>query len=192
MKKDYIITALTLFGKLLIGAFLCIFTTLAVTIMTNPNTTGVLEILALSFIQITNGILYFSFMYTPLRALGDRDSNRVAINEIKYDKYKGLKIGFLISIVYFILTTVLIFSKSINYSSIFGFINIQFYPIISFIMPKTFDKEGLVSINDSLIRKLVCFPLGLSYPIIAHIAYTLGYKRIDLLFKLIYKKDKKR
>lgn len=190
MKKEYFTTALITFAKLLVGTFLCIFTTLSVIIMTNPETTGPLEILAFSIIQITNGILYFSFMYSPLRALGDKDRNRVAINEIKYDKYKGLKIGFLISIVYFIFALVLIFCNNSYYSIIFGYINVQFYPILRLIMPQTFVNEVLL-INDSLVRKLFCLPLGLSYPIVAHIAYTLGYKRIEVLYKIIYKKNKK-
>lgn len=194
MKKSYFKVALISYAKLLVGSFLSIIITFAILMMSNsligmPDSSKTLEAIVLAFIQILSGLLYFSFLYSPLRDLGDKDYNRVAIKEIEYDKYKGLKIGFLISIIYFALALALVFTNNKDYSRLFGFINIQFFPVIEYLMPKTISGEELL-INDSLIRKLLCLPLGFSYPIVGHIAYTLGYKRIEVLNKIIYKNTK--
>lgn len=128
------------------------------------------------------------FVYNDLWNLGFKDNNAVRIGVKAEDKLKGLKIGFLTAVPAFVLLTVFAIGKNtfVKNASIalYAFLNTHLYPAIIAIT----DSGGYIS-ELKLWQFLVFYALLLIIPIIAHVAYILGYKSILVSEKLIYKKN---
>ena len=142
--------------------------------------------------QTFSFLIFASMQYSSFWAMGDTDNNKVAYNHMTEDKLKGLKAGLLASIPYLLLYIALLLGKLgvipniIMY--IYRFANASFMPILLKLLPN-FPVVGL-----SPFRFLGVFALLLVLPLVCEFGYILGYKRISITEKIIYKnpRDTKR
>lgn len=149
------------------------------------NTTVTWDIISQIFLLFMIGV----FVYNNLWNLGFKDLNMVKTGNKKEDKLKGLKIGFLSQLPAFILFVVLVvgkttFAKEFSIAS-YSFLNPHLHRAIYILSGSNggyFGEFGVIEI-------LVIFVLLLFIPLIAQIAYTLGYKSIIVSEKLIFKKN---
>lgn len=135
--------------------------------------------------QIILICLFIVSIYVPFWEFGYNDRNYVNINKKKEDIFQGTKIGFLISIPYFITSFLMILvklnvSKWLSY--LFVFSNSYFYYFI----------DSLISKPDPAltpwwtIAVFVVMPLFI--PAVASFGYILGYKEFSIKERLLYKK----
>lgn len=148
------------------------------------SSTIVWDAIAQTFMLIIMAI----FVYNELWNLGYKDNNAVRIKMKKEDKLKGLKIGLLATAPSYLLVTVLLFARHTigkNLSIvIFGFLNSYLYKTILFIT------GGGITFSQLQIWKILIFyPLISVVPVIALVAYLIGYKGILISEKIIYKKN---
>jgi len=127
------------------------------------------------------------FVYNSIWNIGFKDYNLVHIGAKPEDKLKGLKIGAIVTIPSFILLTALTigkmsFAKGVSVA-LYGFLNPHLYEAIYMIT------GGGVYFSELSALQIIAFYAMLGFvPLVAHIAYTLGYKSILVSEKFIYKK----
>lgn len=127
------------------------------------------------------------FVYNNLWNVGHKDISAVKHGIQDEDKLKGLKIGLIATIPSAVLLAVLsigklTFAKNVSIA-LFAFLNSHLYEAIILIS----GGGGLFS--KLLPWQIICyFAMLLFVPILAHIAYTLGYKDFIIAEKLTYKK----
>lgn len=150
--------------------------------------TGVGKGVFLTVTQIFNFILALAFASNSCYKLGDKESNLVRIGHIKEDKLKGLKIGLIGNIPFFIifvLYVVMAFGWLPKFPTVwYAQINSHFYPLIMIINGASQTVSQL-----RVWQFILLFMLQLVVPLISTIAYILGYKEINLSEKLVYKKE---
>lgn len=135
-------------------------------------------------LQLVCFILVFFLIYCPLWVEGNKDKNKNLSKKdnILFDKFKGLKIGFYISIPYFIFNIFLILSRLgiiPNILVLYKIINPHIWPIIQLLSPNNSDIMKL-NVLDMIIINL----LPLMFIIISTIGYVLGFKGISLKQKI--------
>jgi len=127
------------------------------------------------------------FVYNELWNLGFKDNNAVRIGIKKENKLKGLQIGTIATVPSIILLTVLVIGKNTFAKSVsiawFALLNSHLYEAVILLT----NGGGYVTELNAL-QILVFYLLLLIIPLIAHVAYVLGYKSILVSEKLIYKK----
>ena len=143
----------------------------------------------LTICQIVILVIFFLFFHNMLYYMGDSDCNRAKFGQIKPDKLKGLKIGLVPTAFQLVSYILLILGKlGIIHNGIFlvfRLCNFHFNPIIMAIVGNT------SILNNISWTGIIClFPLILITPILSFALYYLGYKRIDVLENLVYKKEK--
>lgn len=149
----------------------------------DKKTANIWNVISEIFLLFMMGV----FVYNDLWNLGFKDTNAVRIGIKEENKYKGLQIGFVTALPSLIFFTVLVigkatFAKSISVA-LFGIFNAHLYEAIIMIT------NGGGYIGELQIWQILVFYLLLLFiPLIAHIAYILGYKSILVSEKLIYKK----
>lgn len=133
-------------------------------------------------------ILIIGFIYHPLWHIGAKDSNAVNFNRRKEDVFRGLKIGILGTVPLFLLMAIiLIFGKNVFNIGFLSMIFAQYHSFIRII------SGSVLLVKDLAIwQSLLMFLPLLIVPLVAFIAYLLGYKDISLSEKLIYTKNTKR
>ena len=149
----------------------------------NKKTALIWNIVSQIFLIFMMGV----FVYNELWNLGFKDTNAVRIGQKKENKFKGLQIGLIASVPSIILLTVLVigkrtFAKSISIA-LYGFLNPHLYEAIITVT----NGGGYIS-SLEVWQIVVFYALLLIIPLIAYIAYILGYKSILVSEKLIYKK----
>lgn len=137
------------------------------------------EICALgTLVLFINGKVYY---------IGDSDANKVNFGRIEYDKFKGLKMGIVPAIFALISYIVLILGKigvlGETALVIFRFANYHLVAYNDLIIGNTSKLADL-----SWLSVAAAFLNVIIVPIIAHVCYTLGYKRINLFEKVVFKK----
>ncbi len=147
-------------------------------------TTVAWDVTAQVFLLFMMGV----FVYNNLWSLGFKDNNLVRIGKKSEDKFKGLKIGLIAYAPSVVLLAVLTVGKTTfaknfliaTYSFLNPSINRAMF-LLGGVEGKYFNELGALEI-------LIIFLLLMVMPIVAHIAYTLGYKSIIVSEKLIFKK----
>ncbi len=138
--------------------------------------------------QIFCTLLTVVFVYSPLWELGCKDSNLVKFKHKNEDIFKGLKIGLIATVPSFIIFIAFVIgtlnSSEIS-TAIYKFINCYNYSFIDIIL-KNSPTVGEISFSKYLIMFLLLFVI----PLVAFVAYLLGYKDISLSEKFVYKKKK--
>ncbi len=142
--------------------------------------------------QLIGGLVTIAFIYSSLYKLGDSDANLVNFNHKEPDKIRGLKIGLLAVVPSFIAWLVAVVAKfgviSGTWYSLFRFMSYQTFMLINAVFgQKTNSTDGISWLQLFLGLTVLVFP-----PVIAQISYTLGFKRINLFSKFIYKRDLKK
>jgi len=139
------------------------------------------------FTEILLLTLFGVFVYNTLWNIGFKDNNLVHIGAKKEDKFKGLKIGTITTLPSIVLLTVLTIGKTSFAKDIavalYGFLNSHLYEAVYLI------SGGGGHFGSLAVWQILLFYVMLAFvPLLAHIAYILGYKSILVSEKLIYKK----
>lgn len=141
--------------------------------------------------------LFLSFPYSILWEQGDKDANYVKFGHIEEDKLRGLKIGAIAALPSLIPFVFLVLSKLAvipqKYFLLYRVLNLTFWPLINLMVGGA--ANALVPSNYSWPVIIALLLVQGLLPLIAHVAYLLGYNHISLSEKLIYKsisKKKKR
>ncbi|MBO5725886.1 MAG: hypothetical protein J6S00_02345 [Clostridia bacterium] len=139
--------------------------------------------------QLISLIIVFSFIYKHLWALGDSDANLVNFDRIKPNKFRGLIIGAFAIIPNVLSWFILIFAKfgiiTDEVIHIFRFINYQMFSLVNLALGET-----TISVNDVTFGQIfLTLTIFLVLPLVAEVAYILGFKRIRLSEKIIYRKN---
>ncbi len=129
--------------------------------------------------------LLTAFIYSKLWELGTRDSNAVHFGRKKKNTFRGLKIG-LLGMLPFFLILILFFIFDGLTGGFYAIINANFYAINRAI-------TGVGAFGDVSVARRLSLILPLLFaPLIGQLAYFLGCKNISIDEKLIYKNKKKR
>jgi len=149
----------------------------------SKKTATIWNIISQIFLLFMMGV----FVYNELWNLGFKDNNAVRIGIKKENKLKGLQIGTIATVPSIILLTVLVIGKNTFAKSVsiawFALLNSHLYEAVILLT----NGGGYVTELNAL-QILVFYLLLLIIPLIAHVAYVLGYKSILVSEKLIYKK----
>lgn len=171
------------YGAMLIAALLCLIVSFSVTAFSIP----MWALNLILFILVVP--LYVSLIYSPIWTEGDRNRNMVQFGHIQRDKWKGLKIGLLLTIPYLLLNLMLTLSKCGVLPDLFWLyklLNAHIWPLINILNPV--DTGAKISSATMSVPALIVCWLTSFYPtIISVVAYALGYKGVMVVEKLIYK-----
>ncbi len=131
------------------------------------------------------------FPYSMLWELGDKDSIGVRYKGRKADPLRGLKIGTLANIPYFLLYILLLGSKmgliSSSYLPIYRLIHLPFLPYINMVVD-----PAIASASDAAVwQLLLVLPILLVVPAVCCVAYILGSKQISIKEHMTYAGIKK-
>ena len=138
-------------------------------------------------VQIICILTFYGPIYMNAWGFGDRDCNYVSFNRIKKDMLFGLKIGLIAVIPYFLTSAILIYSKlnpMHNLVLAYKLLNTHLFGIIYLIAPsaeiKDFSWPDIFLLN----------ALNIFIPAVSTLGYVLGFKRISISQKLIFKNKK--
>ncbi len=133
------------------------------------------------FIMIT-GILYGSVW-----EIGNKDISAVKFSRTSENKLRGLVIGCVASIPSLAVYVLLLLSSfkilSPKFLSTYRLLNSHFHSVLTWIY-----NGAQTAAELSVGQLLLCFALVLYLPLIASLAYYLGYKDIKLVEKAVFKK----
>ena len=156
------------------------------------------------------GTVFTLMIYSVMWAYGDHQRNSVSIGQTKHDKYEGVKVGALSSIVSILALAFTLISKllscftSINLMplslSCLSFSNFTFMPILKpfvtvpditiFSRDPSIDRM-LFGCSDISWLGIAVMVVPIIYKIlICHLAYNLGYRQISIKEKIVYKNNK--
>lgn len=183
--------------SLLVKYLVCITMSLIVTVSlymifaaiseSGDNVTGagyVVMLILSAFCSLGTLVL---FINGKLFYIGDSDANKVQFGRIEYDKYKGLKLGIVPACFALVSYIVLILGKLGivgDWSTVFfNFTNYHLFAYHQLIFGGNINTSNM-SWPSIAAASLTVFLV----PIICHVCYTLGYKRINLFERVVFKK----
>lgn len=137
-------------------------------------------------VQLMMLAIVAAFPYSTLWALGDKDANGVRFHRKKPQLFRGLIIGALGNIPYFILYVLLFVSKcgviTPSYLGIYRLIHLPFLPYINGVL----NTAIATTTEASVWQLLALLPVVLVIPAVSCGAYILGYKEISLRDCIVY------
>lgn len=131
----------------------------------------------------------FMLIYGKVYYMGDKDYNKVSFNRIEYDRFKGLKIGIVPAVFCFMIYLLLVLSKL----GVLGDIALVVYRFANYHL---FAYNQLIFGDTSVATELgwgsvIAAALSVVIvPLLSQLCYALGYKRIDVFEKMVFKKKK--
>ncbi len=132
---------------------------------------------------------FVMLFYSKVYYIGDSDANKVAFNRITFDILKGAKLGIIPSIIPLITFLLLVLGKLGIFESfalvVYRLANYHIYSYNQLIFKDIarISEVGWGSIAASLLS--VILPM-----LVCEACYLMGYKRINIFEKLVYKKKK--
>ncbi len=138
--------------------------------------------------QVLAFLIVFSMLYVKLWDRGDSDRNLVQFDRIRMDRFRGAKIGLLVDLPYAAIWLLLLLGKleflPRQMLVLFNLANFHLFSIVNAVtdgatMATEVSWVGVLS----LILTLVVFP------VMCQISYTLGYRRISIKERLLYKRQ---
>lgn len=140
--------------------------------------------------QLLSFMMVIAFASSSVYKQGFKDSNLVRIGHVKKDMLKGFKIGIIGNIPFFalfIVAVVVALGAAPKFPTVwYAFLNSHFYAAI---MSVAGGKAVLSQLN--VLHFVVFALLQFIVPVISGIAYVLGIKEINLVEKIMYKKEVK-
>ena len=131
-------------------------------------------------------MIFIAIPYSYIWEIASTDKNKVNYGHESEDMLKGFKIGLIASVPAFLTAVLLLVCTAIAKGEfahyVFILYNAQFLPLFLKVLPLSM-KISEINFGVSLLCSLATFVL----PVITGIAYVLGYKRISLIDKFIYK-----
>ena len=138
--------------------------------------------------QISGFIILFGFINASLSKLGDADRNLVLTGNKAEDKLRGLKIGLIANLPIYLSYIIFLIAKtgaiSGNWYAVFRFLNFPQFTLINALYGQTTSTAAAISWSSVALGTLTFVVI----PLLSYISYTLGYKRINISEKIIYKK----
>ena len=149
---------------------------------------GTPKLVADALTQVAGLVVLFAFVHSAVWKIGDSDRNQIAQGNREADKLRGIKIGLLANIPLYVAYLIFIIAKAGlipgNWYALFRFINFPLFTLINLLYGQsTSTAVGIPWLN--VIGGAVVFII---LPLFAHIAYTLGLKRISISESIVYKK----
>lgn len=160
------------------------------TVKLRSSLTGSGKAVFLASTQILSMIMVVAFASNSAYKQGFKDANLSKIGYIKHDMLKGLKIGLVGNIPFFVVFALLLamaLGLAPNFRTVwYAFLNGHFY---SLIMVITGGAQTVSQIN--VVQYVLLLLLQLIVPVVSTAAYILGIKEINLSEKIVYKKEGK-
>ncbi len=157
-------------------------------VMTRSALEGTPKIVTNGITQVVGVIILYAFIHSVVWRLGDVDANLNATGNLKLDKFRGLKIGLIANIPIVLSYFILLLSKfnvlSGSWYSVYRFMNFAFFSFINVIFGQSTSSVQGASAGSIILGAL----LLIFIPLICHICYVLGYKRVTFFDRLVYKK----
>lgn len=128
-------------------------------------------------------VLYLMFLYIPSWHQGDKDRNKVQFGHEQMDLFKGLKGGLIACVPFLLLGLFPVLSKLGVIGTVLPFYkiyNAPFLGLVTILMPQTFIEQ----VSWGALCVFLLLPLLI--PLVAGIAYPLGYKQISLKNKIVF------
>ncbi len=147
------------------------------------------KVLCDAITQILGAVILFGFINNSLKKLGDSDRNLVLTGNIAEDKFRGLKIGLIANAPIYLSYIIFLLAKagivSPNWYALFRFLNFPQFVIINSLYGQATSSAVGIEWSNVVLGALTFIVL----PLFSYITYTLGYKRINIGEKIIYKKE---
>ncbi len=160
-------------------------TTVAIRSQLSGNPKLFTDILA----QTIGAVVTVAFIGSVLRKVGDADANLVSLGHKKYDKFRGFKIGLVAAIPYAVAYLVAWMAKLRivpgSWYALFRFMNYQVFMFINAV----FGQSTSTAVDLSVLQMVLGSLTVIIIPVIAHIVYILGYKRISFGDRIMYKNN---
>ena len=156
-----------------------------VKVLSDYYTSGIFLLL---FIQLLCLIMLICLLYVLFWNEGNKDYNLIETGHMKNDRFKGLKVSLLAMSPGFLLNVVLVFTrlgllKIDGMFSVYKLFNNVFYGIYSIVAP------GFDLMNTGWAQIILLFVIQMVVPAVSWLCYWLGLKRINLIERLVYKKQ---
>ena len=147
--------------------------------------------------QILLILVYFGSLYGTIWQMGHEDQILVDINQMKYDKFRGVKIGLFALIPYAIFAVMLVLGKVMDIPFLavaYRVLNPQYLHIFNALMAPGMSADPssmfLSIVNVSYLSILAVVDLNLFLHIYAGMVYNMGYRKVSVLHSIVYKKTK--
>lgn len=138
--------------------------------------------------QTLGAVILFAFLYKHLWRLGDSDRNLVTTGNGVEDKLRGLKIGLIANTPIYLSYVIFLIAKSGilagEWYAVFRFLNFPQFSIINALYGQATSTAAAISWASALLGAVTFIAI----PLFTTIAYILGYKRINIGERLVYKK----
>lgn len=193
MDKSIVKASFSLLGKYIVCITMSFIVTMSLfmvftaTSQTGDTVEGAAYVIMMVICQICALGTLALFINGNAYYIGDSDSNKVQFGRMKYDKLKGLKLGIVPAVFALISYIVLILGK-------LGIVGDIALVIFRFANYHLVGYNQLIFGNESNAAELSWMSIAAALlcviivPLISHICYTLGYKRINLFERLVFKK----
>lgn len=147
-------------------------------------------------VQAITVILFMAMLYSPAWMCADHDVNAVQFKKMEYDPLKGMKIGLVAAVPFWLTSLIPIICKSqlffasdtldtvpVILMAVYRLCNVHIITIINAILPPNLPAAEL-----SWLGIVLAGALNLLIPLTTYISYSLGYRHISLMEKLVFKK----
>lgn len=138
--------------------------------------------------QLIGGLITVGFVHNILWRQGDSDRNYVNTGHREKDIWRGVKVGLLADIPFAVSYFVLIAAKcgviSDGWFAFYKYMNFPAFSLIGAIFGRTCNSAANITALQTVLGIIPLFVL----PIICGICYILGYNRINIGDKILFKK----
>lgn len=177
-----------MFGATLYATGFCFVTMIFMSFLINEGTWGAIVY------QLFNLIIYTPVIYMTAWKYGSRDRNYVHFKRMDEDSLRGFKIGLFGLLPYILCLLLLILAKAELFPDLSWLVRILYSPfvvIFNLLVPNVLANGDPATIANATYGGIfLASLLHLYTPLVAGLAYRLGYKDVSLYQKLIYQNIK--
>ena len=151
-------------------------------------------------IQCVGIIVQFIFVYGTLWDCGETDKQKINLGIGKYSKYRGMLIGLISAIPYYLCAVAMMLMTFDLIPDITGLLRVcssQFWGIYTFLLPvaTSFNEAvdpGFAQSSATPVQAIAACFVPTLIPLISHFPYIMGRKGIVFGEKLVFKINKKK
>lgn len=198
MNKETVNRAVRLYFTTYLAAVMGVFIYLSVGVLVSvafpegQTLSGVTFAVTNAIALFLQGGLFFVIVYGKQWEYGDKDSNAAHFGRIQGDKWRGLKVGLLAAIPSFVAWLVLVADKLFAFwpytAAVYRVCQLPLYPVLVWSMGST-----VVTTTAGVSwGGILCAGLPVLFvPIVATVAYLLGFAHIEVWERLVFSRKKK-
>ena len=138
--------------------------------------------------QTLGAFILFGFIHSHLWKLGDSDRNLVVTGNGEEDMLRGLKIGLIANAPIYLSYLIFLIAKSGilagEWYAVFRFLNFPQFSVINALYGQATSSAADISWTNAILGVLTFIVI----PLFTGVSYILGYKRINIGERLVYKK----